>query len=274
MIVRKLLVVLLVSLLSEPVAVAQRKKPFRIGSISIEGNTILAEEELLSSLRFVQTGDVYEDHVFEADVHINLLRRYWESGYLGASFTLVRRFDRKPEGAEGEPQVRLRIAIEEGERLRCREVRFKGVRLFRPSRLERLKRGLIGQFANIGKIENLAELLERIYHHFGYLDATVLPTWQITPALGSLEVELEIEEGGQYLVHRISFVGNSKTSDSELRKHLRADEQRMFNLVEFQRSLQKLNRLGLVQWITEADWELSKRPDDFEVVLLIRVRER
>ncbi len=275
MIGRILPLALLVCLVGKPADGAQRKKkPFRIESISVEGNTLFTEAELVDALQFVRRGDSYDWEVLDADIRINLLRKYLESGFMAASFAFRHTVTPSSRDQGDPPRVSLHIHIEEGRKLRCSEVLIKGDPQLKRPPVGVVRRALKGQFMDIGKIENSAMLMRRVYDHYGFLDATVTPTWRINRRSDSVVVEFEIQEHFQYVVHRISFVGNSKTRDNELRRHLILQEQRVFNMILLEQSLDRLNRLKLVQWITRGDWKLIKRPREAEVDVVIRVRER
>ena len=55
---------------------------------------------------------------------------------------------------------------------------------------------------------------------------------------------MRIQEGKQYFVNRITFVGNTTTRDNVIRREMRLYENDVFNTEALKNSIQRLNQLG------------------------------
>ena len=59
-----------------------------------------------------------------------------------------------------------------------------------------------------------------------------------------VDVTLRIQEGKQYFVNRITFVGNTTTRDNVIRREVRLVESGVFNTEALKFSIKRLNQLG------------------------------
>src|SRR5205814_7317792 len=59
-----------------------------------------------------------------------------------------------------------------------------------------------------------------------------------------VDVTMRMEEGKQYFVHRITFVGNTTTRDNVIRREIRLFEGNVFNTEALKYSVRRLNQLG------------------------------
>src|ERR1700681_4281860 len=59
-----------------------------------------------------------------------------------------------------------------------------------------------------------------------------------------VDVTMRINEGKQYFVNRITFVGNTTTRDNVVRREMRLYENGVFNTEALKFSIRRLNQLG------------------------------
>ena len=59
-----------------------------------------------------------------------------------------------------------------------------------------------------------------------------------------VDVTLRLQEGKQYFVNRITFVGNTTTRDNVIRREIRLVESGVFNTEALKYSVKRLNQLG------------------------------
>ena len=143
-----------------------------------------------------------------------------------------------------------------------------------PDLVERFYNIVPDEIVNYVAMKEANDLLKKAYSAIGYLDVTVIP--QMTPdqETKKVDVRIEIEEGKQYIVHRINFAGNTKTRDSVLRREFFLEEQDRFNGDLLDISVLRVNQLGFFEMIEEKDYEVVKRPNDSEVDVVVKVKER
>jgi len=118
------------------------------------------------------------------------------------------------------------------------------------------------------------EDLKKLYSGFGYLDMEAIPEMDVNQEKKTVDVRLRVEEGKQFIVHRINFAGNTKTRDKVLRREFFLEEQQRFSAELLDFSILRLNQLGFFDKIEEKDYEVIKRPLQGEVDLLVKVKER
>ena len=69
---------------------------------------------------------------------------------------------------------------------------------------------------------------------------------------------MRLQEGKQYLVNRITFVGNTTTRDNVIRREMRLVEGSVFNTEALKYSVRRLNQLGYFEQINEQDQNAQK----------------
>jgi outer membrane protein assembly factor BamA len=71
-------------------------------------------------------------------------------------------------------------------------------------------------------------------------------------------VTLRVEEGKQYFVHRITFVGNTTTRDNVIRREIRLYENGVFNTEALKTSVRRINQLGYFKPVEEKGIDIQK----------------
>lgn len=261
----------------------------RIGDIRFEGNTVFKDGALRDGLKLSKERgpitlfkgyDKYIKEKLEYDIQVNLLAKYRENGYMNAKAG-----DPKVEIVEAprgllygfrktQQQYYVTIPIEEGEQFRYGSFEIEGVKNFNQEALQKAYRIIPGEVVNYTQLKKSNDELKKLYSRFGYLDMELFPELKPDPKTKALDIRLRVEEGKQYIVHRILFSGNTKTRDKVLRREFLLEEQQQFNgdLLEF--SVQRLNQLGFFEKIEEKDYEVIKKPQQAEVDVLVKVKER
>ena len=261
----------------------------RIGDIGFEGNTVFKDKELRKGLDLTKVRgpislfkgqDKFILEKMEYDVHTNMLAKYRSHGYINARAGEPKtRIVEAPQGwllgfRKTKQQYFVTIPIEEGEQYRYAGFEVEGVRNFEDDLVARFYAIEEGEIVNFTAIKDATEDLKKLYSRFGYLDVEVVPNLDPDEENKTVNVLVSVEEGKQYIVHRIQFAGNTKTRDKVLRREFLLEEQQVFNgdLLEF--SVLRVNQLGFFQKIEETDYEVNKKPQESEVEVLVKVKER
>ena len=261
----------------------------RIGDIDFAGNTVFTDGELRQALELTKERslitlfkgqDKYIGEKLEYDVNLNLLEKYREVGYLYArAGTPESRIVEGPRGwmigfRKTKQQYYLTIPIEEGEQFYWNSFEVEGVTSLDQEAV-RASYGIVpGQVVNYTDLKEASEALKDLYSTNGYLDMTVVPDMNPDPETKTVDVTIRVNEGKQYIVHRIDFGGNTKTRDKVMRREFFLEEQQLFNggLLDF--SILRLNQLGFFEPIEEKDYEVIKRSVEGEVDILVTVKEK
>jgi outer membrane protein insertion porin family len=129
-----------------------------------------------------------------------------------------------------------------------------------------------GGVCDESEIDALAARLERYYQNRGYPSVTVIRERNVT-APGHVAIHLRVDTGALLRVGTITFRGNRRHRDRDLRQHLDLDESERFNQALLERGVQSLVRLEtLADVIPEID--LSSRAGRADVIYHVREVDR
>ena len=74
-----------------------------------------------------------------------------------------------------------------------------------------------------------------------------------------VDVTMRVQEGKQYFVNRITFIGNTTTRDNVIRREIRLVETGVFNTEALKYSVTRLNQLGYFKPLEGDDDRTSRR---------------
>ena len=261
----------------------------RIGNIDFDGNTVFTDEELRGSLELTKErtlmtvfkgSDKFIEEKLEYDVGVNLIERYREVGYImaRAGSPAVKIVEARRPGMIGfrktKQQYYLTIPIVEGDQYFWNSFDVEGVSNMDQGAVKASYGIIPGQVVNYTALKKASDSLKEIYSTTGYLDMTVVPDMSFDQDKKTVDVVIRVNEGKQYIVHRIDFAGNTKTRDKVMRREFFLEEQQLFNggLLDF--SILRLNQLGYFEPIEEKDYDVIKRSTEGEVEILVTVKEK
>lgn len=133
--------------------------------------------------------------------------------------------------------------IVEGPYVRIRKIRFIGNHSFTYSKLNgQIQTTRWYWIFNAGtydpsEVDDDVATLQRFYESHGFFDARVSRKLVFSPDESNLEIDFLIHEGVRYRVDKVSFVGNEKLSDANLRAGLKMILGRYFDADLVQRDL-------------------------------------
>jgi len=261
----------------------------RIGDIDFAGNTVFTDDELRNSLELTKERslitifkgtDKFIQEKLEYDVGVNLLEKYREVGYLFArAGTPEVRIIEASRGLllgfrKTKQQYYLTIPIVEGEQYFWNSFEVEGVTNMDQGAVKASYGIIPGQVVNYSALKEASDALKELYSTTGYLDMTVVPDMDTDQEKKTVDIVIRVNEGKQYIVHRIDFAGNTKTRDKVMRREFFLEEQQLFNggLLDF--SILRLNQLGFFEPIEEKDYDVIKRSTEGEVEILVTVKEK
>ncbi|MBK7601331.1 MAG: hypothetical protein IPJ07_23510 [Acidobacteria bacterium] len=107
-----------------------------------------------------------------------------------------------------------------------------------------------GEWVDAKKIqENVFKGIKDIYGTQGYIQADVnfIPEFKDrTDTEGDVTITLEVEEGRQFSLRRLEFIGNTNTRDAVLRREVVLNEGDPYNKRYWDLSILRLNQFGLL----------------------------
>jgi outer membrane protein insertion porin family len=254
----------------------QTQENRRTGKAEVEfvGNKVFPTRELAEKMKGCQKKYSVlneEHHARVLEYCLSELRRYIASqGYLEVKLGSSQ-FGSGPG---------VKVVVDEGRRYRLGRIAIEGAELFTHEFIRGLLKLRRGEFADGEVIDRwLNEKLKREYARLGYIQfiAEVVPEFTAGPAEGSegiVNLKIIIDEGQQFKVRRIEFVGNANTRDDIVRRALFIREGEVFNQELYEQSLQRLNELGLFEEVTDKDVDFTVDGEAALLSLRIKVKEK
>jgi outer membrane protein insertion porin family len=271
----------------------------RIAEIDFVGNQVFKDGALRSQMRYVtETGlvarfkgtDILDREKLEYD--LRGVQQYMASkGYLQARTgePAVEGLGRRRTGffiplpliSSVDETLRVTVPITEGKLFRIGEIKIEGNSIFSEQLIRSiigLKPGDIADGRRIGKA--LYEDLKKVYGTQGFIqyDASPQPTFKDNPANpkeGVVDFVVTIDEGKQFTLRRLEFLGNTFTRDVVLRREVLINEGDIYNQSYFEYSILRLNQLGFFEPIEEKrDADFRTDEERAEVDVNIKVSER
>ncbi|MEP7273656.1 MAG: outer membrane protein assembly factor BamA, partial [Acidobacteriota bacterium] len=176
------------------------------------------------------------------------------------------------------PGLRITIPIEVGRRYRIKSVEEKGVTLFQPGLVTAVSGLTKGEWVSAKNIqEGVYKNIKDIYGERGYIQASVdfIPNFiDTSQEEGEVEVTLEVDEGKQFTLKRLEFIGNSNTRDVVMRREVVINEGDPYSKRYWDLSILRLNQLGLFEEIKEKDAITRTNDRTQEVEIDLQVKEK
>lgn len=227
----------------------------------------------------------YDQAKLEEDKE-RIRQAYQDAGYFKAT-TLDENVKIVPRGGKGWrlPLIRMNepgifaditIPVEEGNLYKLHDMNYVGVKLFRtPQVLTRPMFGMApGDVFSTEKLRKGIENLRKYYGMFGYIDFVPEPSFDF-PSKDQVDVTLTADEGKQFFIRRIDFVGNTTTRDKVIRREILLDEGDMFNTNLWDLSILRLNQLGYFEVLKKEDAAtITRNPASNTIDLTLKVKER
>ncbi|MBI4888169.1 MAG: outer membrane protein assembly factor BamA [Acidobacteria bacterium] len=277
----------------------------KIRRVEFVGNTAKSDRRLAGKMKdnkppnafwgWITRGGTYKADKFESDA--DLVQAYYRNeGYVRAQIgqpevrTLEDAKDRKTRFIE------LRIPVTEGERYQVRDFAIEGNTVVKGEALLPLFKVAKGEWYNEKRVRDGLVKAREIYGAGGYMEFTGFPDLKPSdepddsvpaalaappsPGPPTVDVTMRLQEGPQYFVNRINFVGNSTTRDNVIRREMRLVEGAVFNTEALKYSVRRLNQLGYFEQINEQDQNAIKtqktagRDNQMDVTLTLKEQNR
>jgi outer membrane protein insertion porin family len=200
-----------------------------ITGIELEGHDEVDEKDIRGMIPFKAGDRMLENRLHQAAFDIEKL--YEQKGYYLADVSLV---PTRPEADSTAVEVR----IQEGRKVQIAEIRFLGNRAFSGDRLrdalETDPEGFWfwqdGEFDEAKWNADISQRLPAFYGEHGYIDMLVLSdSMSVNPDDGTMRLFVTVDEGQTYRTGDVALEGNSRFSQSDLRRFLRLEPGAVFN---------------------------------------------
>jgi outer membrane protein insertion porin family len=261
---------------------------------------------------FIFRGGTYKEEKFGEDAD-KVLEYYRDRGYITAKVGQpeLRVLE---DSKDGDTRwVQVRVPVTEGKRYRVGNFTFEGNKVVKAEALRPLFKIKEGEIYSEKDIRKGLDKAREVYGTGGYYEFTAYPDLQPRdmPPMGQgstsnangagsgegnsgaegqaattasnsaadgppiVDVTMRVNEGKQYFVNRITFVGNTTTRDPVIRREMRLLEGGVFNTEALKFSIKRLNQLGYFKALEGDAIQVEKTPDvDNKVDVQLKFEEQ
>ena len=177
--------------------------------------------------------------------------------------------------------MKITVPVTEGKIFRVGELKVEGNSIFSEQQILSIVGLQKGEVANGKRLRDAVyEDLKKVYGSQGFVlyDAEFNPEFKDNPANaeeGIVDINITIDEGKQFRLRRLEFVGNTFTRDTVLRREFLLNEGDIYNQIALERSILRLNQTGYFDPIDkDKDVETRTDQDQGEVDSIVRVAEK
>ena len=230
--------------------------------------------------------DVYHKEKLEADIDRLRVLVYADNGYLKARF--------------GEPRVeevgqvgswiplighkgrglKIVVPIDEGRQYRAADIKVEDNTEFTADEIKSVLNIKAGDVVKGYSVVNKGiENLKKLYGSRGYIQFNAYPNLDFhddpnDPAKGTADITFVVEEGKQYSLRRLEFIGNTFTRDNVLRREVLLNEGERYNENLWDLSLLRLNQLGYFDQVKKEDATINTNEKEGQVDITVKVQEK
>ena len=268
---------------------------FRVADIEFEGNKIFSSSHLRSQMKLVKklglfttfsSKDIYHKEKLETDLDRLRVLVYADNGYLKARFGEPRVEDVGKVGTwlplighKGQG-LKIIIPVDEGRQYRAGEIKIEDNTEFTADEIKSvigLKSGDVVKGYTV--VQKGLDNLKKLYGTRGYIqfNAGFVPEFKDDandPSKGVVDITFGVEEGKQYTLRRLEFIGNTFTRDNVMRREVLLNEGERYNEQLWDLSILRLNQLGYFDQVKKEDATVNTNEKEGQVDLIVKVQEK
>jgi len=250
---------------------------YKIKKIDFVGNKQVGDGKLrkqmkdikaMSWLSWITQKGTYKEDKYAEDAE-KVVAYYRDNGYLRVRVDNpeVKTLENSKDGKTR--YVELRIPVSEGPRYKVGDVKVVDNKVVKAEALVQVFALKPGNYYSEKRVKKGMEKAREIYGSIGYFEFTAYPDFSFRdlpkdaqprnmeeaqratavaeagkPGPAIVDVTMHMQEGDQYFVNRITFLGNSTTHDNVIRREMQLVESGVFNTEALKQSVKHLNQLG------------------------------
>ncbi|HPS83810.1 MAG TPA: POTRA domain-containing protein, partial [Bacteroidales bacterium] len=226
-----------------------RGKKMKISEIAVTGNNLVEEKVIRKSMKETKEKKIY--HLFKASKYIPsefekdksaVIAKYKEMGYRDVSIVS------DTVAIQNEKELMLGLKIDEGPKYYFGEITWVGNSKYTDKQLNEILGLKRGDVYNQSMLEsslfyNLSGRdISSLYMDDGYLFFSVTPVEK--SVIGdTINLEIQIYEGKQATINKVTLVGNTRTNDHVILREIRTKPGQLFNRSDIIRTQRELAQL-------------------------------
>jgi outer membrane protein insertion porin family len=226
----------------------------------------------------------YQETKFDDDAE-KIVAHYRDQGYLRANVGVPELKVLDDSDDKKTRWIELKIPITEGPRYKVGKFDVAGNTVVKSEYLAPMFKMTPGEYYGEKRIRKGLEKAREVYGAGGYFEFTGFPDYKFhddpnpnepeapealkapdaKPAGGApvVDVTMRLQEGQQFFVNRVTFVGNTTTRDNVIRREMRLVEGGVFNTEALKYSVKRLNQLGYFKALEGGkDVDVQKTPNE------------
>jgi outer membrane protein insertion porin family len=261
----------------------------KLTDIIITGNRALTSDEIKKPLKtqehwffsFLGRSGTLRTEELKEDLE-TIKNLYYNKGYIQVQVdepiiepkTYTKRvswFSSKTKTITEKGELVVRINVREGDQFRVGSLAFKGNTTITDSTLDKevkLRRGDV--FSREVLRQDVARIMD-LYDGVAKPFASVVPLFNINPEKKTVDINIDIQEGGEVRIGRINISGNIKTRDKVIRREMRLNEGDLYSKKALKRSYERINNLNFFESV---DIVPERRQQEPVMDLDVKVREK
>jgi outer membrane protein insertion porin family len=220
----------------------------RIGEIQFEGNKVFSDGKLKGRMKdtkergmfsWITRKDDFEKEKFDKDME-RVQDLYYDNGYINARID-----DPQTELIEGKKnRMRIIIPVDEGDQYRTGDIHFTKNTVLTEKVLLKNMELKKGEVFNRSLLRSGIEENQKAYGDQGYIYANLQPVFEPDEKNKIINLNIDVQENGQFFINRIEFTGNNYTRDKVIRREMLVQEGELLRVNKFRESLDRIYRLG------------------------------
>jgi len=241
---------------------------YKIKNIDFVGNKAVSDSKLRGQMKetksmwafsWITGRGVYKETKYEEDAE-KVQGYYRDLGYITTQVgnPEIRTLETTKDGKTR--FIELRIPVIEGNRYKLGKLDFAENKVVKSEALTTLFPIKEGEYYSEKKIRKGLEKSREVYGTGGYWEFTGYPSFkrhdEVDPTDTAevqaaartsqpiVDVTMHMQEGEQFFVNRVNFIGNNTTRDHVIRREVRVVEGAPFNTEALKYSVKRLNQLG------------------------------
>jgi outer membrane protein insertion porin family len=235
-------------------------------------------------LTLIGDSGTYQETKFDDDAE-KMVAYYRDKGYLRANVGIPELKVIEDSADKKTRWVELKIPVTEGPRYKVGAFDVAGNTVVKSDFLKPLFKMQPGEYYGEKRIRKGLEKAREVYGTGGYFEFTGFPDYKFhddpnpneaevpdalkapdaKPTNGEavVDVTMRLQEGQQFYVNRVTFVGNTTTRDNVIRREMRLVEGAPFNTEALKYSVKRLNQLGYFKPLEGGkDVDVQKTPNE------------
>ena len=276
----------------------------RIIDIDFEGNEHFKDGELTGALQLVkETGiisrvkgqDILDLRKLQYDLQKNVRSYMFSKGYFQArigepqvvglgykrtGFPILKAIP-LPLISSKDDTLKIIVPVTEGKIFRVGELKVEGNSIFSEQQILNFVGLKKGEIADGKRLQDAVyEDLKKAYGSQGFVqyNAEFEPEFKDNPANpneGIVDITITIDEGKQFTLRRLEFVGNTFTRDRVMRREFLINEGDIYNQNYMELSLRRLDQTQYFDPIDkDQDVEIRTDEEQGDVDLIVKVKEK